>query len=226
LEPIPATRLALEELDRQGDAQVGVQLLAKGVQVTRIVPECFGLSLTLFAEDLTFTLIGSGPEIAALDSVQQPDSRPCVDAAHRGHDDVLAEERWRMDAQHDAAAGVASSLTLPIETAGGVLGTISMYASTADAFEGHHQELGAVLEASAEHAVTNADLSFSTRFDAAKAPTVLADQDDVDIAVGIIAARLGVDIPTAQHWLREAAAAAGITEGQAARVVPPVLHPE
>jgi len=226
LEPIPATRLALEELDRQGDAQVGVQLLAKGVQVTRIVPECFGLSLTLFAEDLTFTLVGSGPEIAALDSVQQPDSRPCVDAAHRGHDDVLAEERWRMDAQHDAAAGVASSLTLPIERAGRVLGTISMYARTADAFEGHHQELGAVLEASAEHAVTNADLSFSTRFDAAKAPTVLADQDDVDIAVGIIAARLGVDIPTAQHRLREAAAAAGLTEGQAARVVPPVLHPE
>ena len=81
------------------------------------------------------------------------------------------------------------------------------------------------LAASAEHAVTNADLSFSTRLAAAEGPTVLADQDDVDIALGIIAESQGIDLVTAQERLRAWAARAGITEGQAARAVRAVLHP-
>jgi hypothetical protein len=52
-----------------------------------------------------------------------------------------------------------------------------------------------------------------------EAPARLADQDDVDIALGIIAASQDIDIPTAQERLRQAAARAGITEGQAARAV-------
>jgi GAF domain-containing protein len=231
VEPIPATQEALAELGRQGDAAVGVQLLAMGVRVRHIVPECVGLSLAMLAENLTLTLVASGSEVAALDAVQYLDGGPCVDAAHRGHtvkfhgDDILDEERWRLYAHASAAAGVASSLTLPIEKAGRVVGTVNLYAHTTDAFEGHHGELAGVLAASAEHAVTNADLSFSTRLVAAEGPTVLADQDDVDIALGIIAESQGLDLTTAQERLRASAARAGITEGQAARAIRAVLHP-
>jgi len=191
-----------------------------------------GLSLAMLTENLTLTLVASGSEVAALDAVQYLDGGPCVEAAQRGHtvhfrgDDVLDEERWRMYAQASAAAGVASSLTLPIERAGRVVGTVNLYACTRDAFEGHQREPAGVLAASAEHAVTNADLSFSTRLVAAEAPTVLADQDDVDIALGIIAESQGIDLTTAQERLRASAARAGITEGQAARAVRTVLHPD
>jgi transcriptional regulator with GAF, ATPase, and Fis domain len=232
VKPTPETRDALAELGRQGDPEIGIQLLAMGERVKRIVPECVGLSLALLAENVTFTLVASDLEIASLDSVQYLDGGPCVDAAHQAesvsvdHDDVLAEDRWRMYAEASAAAGVASSLTLLIEKGSRVVGTVNLYARTADAFDGHHEALGVVLDASAEHVVANADLSFSTRLEAANAPTVLADQDDVDIALGIIAASQGVGIATAQERLRDAAARAGITEGQAARAIRPVLHPK
>jgi hypothetical protein len=81
------------------------------------------------------------------------------------------------------------------------------------------------LDASAENAVTNADLSFSTRLEAAHAPQRLADLDDIDIALGMIAASQEVTITSARERLRESAARAGITEGQAARAVRGILRP-
>jgi hypothetical protein len=67
--------------------------------------------------------------------------------------------------------------------------------------------------------VTDADLSFSSRLDSQLAPTTLADADDINIAIGIIAARHSVDIGTASERLRLAAVRAGVSEAQAARAV-------
>jgi len=155
-----------------------------------------------------------------------------VEAAHEAavvnldRDDLLAEDRWKLYSQLTAAAGVESSLTLPILEHGRVIGTINLYAATSDAFEGHHEALAQALGASAQDAITNADLSFSTRLAAAESPTRLADQDDIDIAVGIIAATREVDIPVAQRLLQAAAARAGIREGQAARAIRRILYPD
>ncbi len=225
MEPVPETREVLDELIRQGDVEIGATLMAMGRKAKDIVPECVGLSLALLDDGLTFTLLATSTDIAALDAVQYLDGGPCVEAALEAHtvnvdaDDVTGEHEWRLYAQASAAAGIASSLTLPIERGGRVVGSINLYASTARAFADHHDELGEALGASALNAVANADLSFSTRLEAVEAPARLADQDDVDIALGIIAASQGVDIPTAHDRLRQAAARAGITEGQAARAV-------
>jgi GAF domain-containing protein len=225
VEPVPETRQVLDELIRQGDVEIGATLMAMGRKAKDIVPECVGLSLALLDDGLTFTLVATSTEIAALDAVQYLDGGPCVEAAHEAKtinvdaDDVTTEHEWRLYAQASAAAGVASSLTLPVERNGRVVGSINLYASTPRAFEGHHDELGEALGATALNAVANADLSFSTRLEAVEAPARLADQDDVDIALGIIAASQDIDIPTAQERLRQAAARAGITEGQAARAV-------
>ncbi len=225
MEPVPETREVLEELIHQGDVEIASTLLAMGRKAQEIIPECIGLSLALLDDGLTFTLVATSSEIAKLDAVQYLDGGPCVDAAHSGEiinfdqNDVTGELGWRLYAQATAAAGVASSLTLPIERGGRVVGSINMYAATLHAFEGHHEELGQALGATARNAIVNADLSFSTRLEAVQAPARLADQDDVDIALGIIAASQDIDIPTAQERLRQAAARAGITEGQAARAV-------
>jgi GAF domain-containing protein len=214
VEPVPETREVLDELIRQGDVEIGATLMAMGRKAKDIVPECVGLSLALLDDGLTFTLVATSAEIAALDAVQYLDGGPCVEAAHEDQtinvdaDDVTAEQEWRLYAQASAAAGVASSLTLPVERNGRVVGSINLYAATPHAFEGHHDELGQALGASALNAVANADLSFNTRLEAVEAPARLADQDDVDIALGIIAASQGVDIPTAQDRLRQAAARA------------------
>jgi GAF domain-containing protein len=232
MEPIPPTKAVLQELVSQGHVDVGVTLLDMGRKAKEIVPQCVGLSLAMLQDGgLTLTLAASDEEIAALDAVQYLDGGPCVEAAHEAAvvnvdaDDILAEDRWQMYGELTAATGVASSLTLPIMEHGRVIGTVDLYAATPDAFEGHHDALAQALGASARHAITNADLSFSTALAAAQSPARLADQKDIDIALGIIAAKQDVDIPTAQQLLREAAARAGIRPGQAARAIRRILHP-
>jgi GAF domain-containing protein len=231
VEPIPATAQVLGELAKHGDTEIVAWVLKMSRIAKRTVPETVGLSLALLKDGLTLTLVASSDQISALDAVQYLDGGPCVEAAHEDRiiavdrDDILDESRWLMFAQATAAAGVASSLTLPILREGRVVGTINLYAATADAFDGHHQELADALTGSAESIVTNADLSFSTRLAAADAPTKLADADDINIALGVIAASRDVDIPTAQERLRLAAARAGITQAQAARAVSEAIRP-
>jgi GAF domain-containing protein len=139
VEPIPETLEAFAELARHGSTDLVDLVLAMGRRAQRIVPDCVGLSLALFEDGLTFTLAASDEQIAALDAVQYLDGGPCVDAAHDNETieadsgDLVDEERWRMYAQATAAAGVASSLTLPILHDGGVIGSVNLYAATTDA---------------------------------------------------------------------------------------------
>jgi hypothetical protein len=195
-------------------------------RVQDLVPECVGLSIALFNHGLTFTLTSSSGHVSALDAVQYLDGGPCVVSAHEGLDVnvnetwLFDERRWQVYAQATAAAGVRSSLTFPVSGSGGcAIGTVNMYASSSDAFEGLHDVLAEAVGAPAHQAVANADLSFSTRLEAAEGPTRLADQNDIDVGLGMISEIQQVDIATARERLRQAAARAGITEGQAARAV-------
>jgi len=226
VEPIPETRETLEQLVVQGDTMLSTTLLRMGRRATGIVPECVGLSLALLDHELTFTLAATSEVAAGLDAVQYVDGGPCVLGAHEDStinvtpDQLLGEDRWLMYAQASAAAGVRSSLTLPILASdGAVIGTVNLYAATPDAFVGHHDELAESLHASAAHAITNADLSFSTRLAALEAPQRLSEQYERDIALGLIAESQGVDIATARERLRQAAARANISERQAARAI-------
>jgi len=224
MEPIPQTREVLEQMRRLGENDVPTELLRMSRRALEIVPECVGLSLALLQHGLTFTLASSDARIAGLDAVQYLDGGPCIDGAADGREievgDLLEEQAWRMFAEASAAAGVRSSLTLPIMDSGGaVLGSVNLYAATPGAFEGRVHDLARTLGASAGKAVSNADLSFSTRLAAAEAPQRFRDQQEVDIALGIIAASQSVNVATAAERLRAAAARAGISEVQAATAV-------
>jgi hypothetical protein len=96
---------------------------------------------------------------------------------------------------------------------------VNLYGATPDTFDGRHQELAAALGASASGAITNADLAFSTRLAAARAPRELAGSADVDVALGVVAEARGVDMATARHLLERAAARAGISLVAAARAL-------
>jgi GAF domain-containing protein len=208
-----------------GDPYTATTLLAMGRRVQELVPECVGLSLALLDDGLTLTLVASDLRAAGVDAAQYLEGGPCVAAVDERRsisvtqDDLLDEHHWQMYAQVSAAAGIASSLSLPILADGLVIGSVNLYASTGDAFDGHHEELAAALDSDARHAITNADLTFSTRLKAAEAPMEYADQQDVDLATGIIAGSQDVDVTTARTRLQQAAAQAGITEAQAARAL-------
>jgi hypothetical protein len=231
VEFLPDTQAALDEYLSLTDPDLTETLAAMGSSATRIVPDCVGLSLCLYAEDITFTLVASSLVLAELDAMQYLDGGPCVDAVEDNRRreesvrDMLDENRWQLFARASAAAGVASTLSLPVLADGRVMGGINLYASSGDAFVGHHQELADALGASAVGAVTNADLGFHSRERAARAPGQLHDQRIIDVAVGILAAREHLDIEMARSHLLDAAARAGITVSQAAQVVVAVHHP-
>lgn len=225
MEPIPETLEAIKELAKYGETEVATELHTMGERVSKLVPQTVGLSLGLVEDGLTFTLVASSERIAALDAVQYLDGGPCVAAAHeekpvewRGAD-PLDEDRWHVFARAGAAAGVAATVSLPIMRDDRVIGGVNVYASTPDAFDGLHEKLAELCGAWAPGAVSNADLSFSTRRAAAEAPEKLRNQSSVDQALGIISSAQSIDIPAASERLREAAARAGISEAQAARAI-------
>jgi GAF domain-containing protein len=224
VEPTPETRHALERFSQAGEDTIPTELGRMGRRALEIVPECVGLSLGLFRYGLTFTLAATSDEVAGLDAVQYLDGGPCVDAAHDGRDievdDLIDEKNWQMFAEATAAAGVRSSLTLPLlDNRGSVIGSVNLYASSPGAFESRVEQLADALGSSAAKAVSNADLSFETRLAAAEAPRRLVEQEEVDLAMGMIVASQDVDIATARERLRAAAARADVTEAQVARVV-------
>jgi hypothetical protein len=189
LEPIPETDLALDEYLSYGDGDARESLLRLGQTAARLVPELVGMSLTVEDEDLTFTLVAPGQGRPRLASVDTPVTR------------------------------VASTLLLPVLRNGAVALSISLYASTPEAFAGHREELAEAIGGSAEAAVADADLAFSTRHDAAEAPARLADQLEVDVAVGTLAALRGIDVPSAERTLQHIAADADVSLAAAARVL-------
>jgi len=225
MEFLSHTQEALDEYLNLSDPDLERSLVTMSDSVTRIVPECVGMSLTLYDDDLTFTLVASSLAVAEIDAMQYIDGGPCVWAveenAERSEDvaELLDEERWALFARASSAAGVASTLSLPVLAGDRVIGGINLYASSRDAFDGHHGDLAAALGASATGAVTNADLAFETRRRAERAPGQLQDQRLVDVGVGILAAREGLDVGLASTRLQNAAMRAGVTQAQAALVL-------
>jgi hypothetical protein len=113
---------------------------------------------------------------------------------------------------------VVSTLSMPIQEDGRVTGEVNLYAASCDAFTDHHDELAALFGAWAPGAVSNADLPFSNRPEATKAPERLEDQDRVNQATGMVMAAHRVDAGTARARVREAAAT-GVPEVEVALAV-------
>jgi GAF domain-containing protein len=171
---------------------------------------------------LTFTLVATSGDIALLDAIQYAAGGPCVEGAHSDEvmefeANVLDEERWRLFAEATAARAVRSTLTLPVLSNEQVVATVNLYAASARAFVGLHQDLAGIFGAWTAGAVANADLSFATRREAERAPQRIQEQNLLSLATGILAVQLGIDPRAARERLEDAAARAGVTVLQVAR---------
>lgn len=228
MQPIPETRRAIDELEPDDEVEdLLADLLEKGRRVRALVPDCVGLSLATVAQGVTLTLVASDRDIASLDSFQYPDDGPCVDAVasprivtfDTAEPDVSWEGRWRLFAQASAAIGVRSTLSLPILVENEVVASVSLYAASARAFDGLHDQVSAVFLAWAPGAVSNADLSFTTRDQARDAPRILRESARIDAAVGLLVSALQLDEGEARRRLHDAALRAGVEEAQLAEAL-------
>ena len=226
MEPLPETRAAFDEFVDLDGTDPEELLITLGTAARHIVPDLVGLSFGLSRDSVTCTLVASDSAVAVLDAAQYVDGGPCVEVGQGrtgiedfSADDPLDEERWRLFSEATAARGVASTLSLPLYDGGEVVGSVNLYASTARAFAGHVEQLAALVGAAPTEAVTNADLSFSTRLEAAQAPKRLQEQRIIETAIGLIAGDKGIDVEAARDELTQAAARAGIHILEVARVL-------
>ena len=211
MELLPQSKEALDEyVTPSVDDVEGLLRVIEGWAV-RTVPECVALSVTLLDDDLTFTLVDT--DAAATPA---PASPPAGAQDEPGF--ALDEREWADMARERAFAGIASTVCLPVVEAGRAVLNIDLYASTAHAFHDRIDGLVAALGAWQAGAVTNADLGFETLRRARLAPERLREQRLVDVAVGLVAARVGMTTDDASGLLTHAAERAGISEAQAATV--------
>lgn len=186
------------------------QLTARAAEAEALVPDCVGVSLASLQEGITFTVVASGWEVDGVEDRY---------VFEHEQDDPLDEASWQRFARATAAHAVASTLTLPIVTAGDVLGSVNLYAASSRAFAGHHERLAAIFGAWAPGAVTNADLEFSTLRTAQQAPALLREQMRIAMAVGWLAETHHLDIDEARAVFDHAVLRAGVTPPELAETL-------
>jgi hypothetical protein len=211
---LPQSREALDEYVAESvDDVEGLLRVIEG-WATRAVPDCVALSVTLLDEDLTFTLVDE----QATRLPGRTDRPGAASEAAGGQAYALDEAGWADMAREEAFGGIASTVSLPVVEHGRAVLNIDLYASTAHAFRDRIEGLVDALGAWQSGAVTNADLSFETLRRAELAPALLREQRLVDVAVGLVAARMALTTDAAAALLGEAAEQAGVTRIQAAGV--------
>jgi hypothetical protein len=99
----------------------------------RAMPGTEAASITLIRGDNPFTAAHDGQIALDADELQyERGYGPCVDAARAGQmflvDDMRIEQRWPDYAQHAAAHGVLSSLSVPLPFQGATIGALNTYA--------------------------------------------------------------------------------------------------
>ena len=226
LEPLPESLEALSEVDAYVDTDALLRRLRDDAdRVVAIVPTCVGLSVASREHDVTFTLVASNRLVAALDGLQYLFDGPCVSAVDAERvvasdiGELLDEDHWAAFARANAAAGIASTLTLPVLDDGAVVGSVNLYAATPGAFTGHHEAIAEIFGAWAPGAVRDADLDFTTRREAEATPGRLRRLARIETAVGPISARESLDLNTSRVRLTEAAARAGVDVADLAMAV-------
>src|SRR3954453_13806424 len=165
LEPTAESAQTIERFAEYGESGLPETLAEMGRRVQEIVPQIWGMSVTLTEGELTFTLIRLSGGAPALAGVQYAAGGPCVDAVDSGQrievenvENPMVEESWRLFASASAAEGVRSTLSFPLTHRGSVIGGVNLYAATEGAFVGHEAALAAIFGTLAEQAVTNADM--------------------------------------------------------------------
>jgi GAF domain-containing protein len=111
------------------------------------IPGSEAASISLIRGEHTFTAAFDGQLALHADELQyERGYGPCLDAGRAGLvlviDDMRTEQRWPDYAEHAAARGIGSSLSLPLPFPSGTIGALNTYASRPSAFDAHDVTLG------------------------------------------------------------------------------------
>lgn len=217
---LPETYDALVRLGETTDQDLVAAMVEAAEILQGVVPSCVGVSYALLEEHLTFTVVATRQETDDLDAARRHRAVPHPRGDRAGVvADALDEELWRELSTVAAERGVRSTLTVPVIVQGVLVGTVSVYAGEATAFEGREARVADAVGGSAADCTANADLAFRSLEEATSTPARLEDRRAIDRAVGAIGSAEHVTPGVARRMLVEDAARTGVTSAQAARIV-------
>jgi GAF domain-containing protein len=160
----------------------------------RAIPGSEASSITLIRGETAFTAAFDGQLAMDADELQyQRGYGPCVDAGRAGQlflvEDMLGEQRWPDYAQHVAALGVRSSLSVPLPFQGVTIGALNNYAAEPGAFGEPDIAVGHEVAAWIALAVGKADMITRTVDELAGMRAAMASRAVIEQAKGILMER-------------------------------------
>jgi GAF domain-containing protein len=136
-------------------------------------------------------------------------SGPCLDAYRRQQilriDSTASDQRWPEFAATAAAAGIGSTLSIPLVVGGDGLGALNLYCHDEYGFEPADERLATTLGSAASVALANARTYWKAAQLAEQLQQALTQRGVVEQATGVLMARHGY---TAEHALHQLAAVA------------------
>jgi GAF domain-containing protein len=160
----------------------------------RGMPGSESSSITLIRGESPFTAAHDGQMALDADELQyQRDYGPCVDAGRSGQvfviDDMRTEQRWPDYAEHAAAQGVGSSLSVPLPFQSATIGALNNYSTRPHAFGAEDLTLGEEVASWVAFAVANASAAALVADDAAHMRAAMRSRAIIEQAKGILMER-------------------------------------
>jgi GAF domain-containing protein len=167
-------------------------------EITRIarreMPSIEAASVTLIRGKKPFTAAYDGQMALDADELQyERGYGPCMDAGRAGQvlliDDMRSEQRWPDYAQHAAAHGVLSSLSVPLPFQGATIGALNTYAGRPQIMDDNDVELAEEVAAWVAIAIGNAEAAARTSEDLTLLRTAMMSRALIEQAKGIVMER-------------------------------------
>ncbi|WP_432536073.1 GAF and ANTAR domain-containing protein [Kineococcus arenarius] len=160
----------------------------------KALPGAESVSSTLLRGDTAFTAAHDGQMALDADEMQyERGYGPCMDAGRAGQvfviEDMSTEERWPDYARAAAAAGIGSSLSLPLPVQGRSVGALNCYSSRPRAFGEEDVVIGQEVAAFVAIAVANADAHARSAQDAENMRRAMASRAVIEQAKGVLVER-------------------------------------
>lgn len=180
-----------------------------GHAVRTVVPDAdLSCGITLQRNDQALTVASSDPRAVSVDEVQyQIDHGPCLHSMRTGEvvliDDLATDEAWVTYRMHGIAAGVRSSLSLPI-AADGIRGAMNMYAPKPATFDQDSIDRGRALAREAAHGVALAVRMAQQAELSEQLQAALSSRAVIDQAMGVIMGQNRCSADAAFNILRAA----------------------
>ncbi|MCU1688325.1 MAG: hypothetical protein JWN61_574 [Pseudonocardiales bacterium] len=169
-----------------------VDVLTEIVETARdLVPGAVSVSVTLIEGQYLHTAAHSGELSLLLDERQyRIGYGPCLDASRSGTElhvrDMAHETRWPEYTPGAAAAGAASSLSIPLPVQGRVVGALNIYGAERNAFPESAIEIARAVASFAGAAVVNAMVLEFSQATAMQMQEAMASRAAIEQAKGLL----------------------------------------